>query len=286
MALSRRKLLTSAAAFAAATTGATRVAQARTVGLRITRHTIPWPGTKKLRVVQYTDIHVGWSTPQAVLKRCAQVAHRLEPDLVVLTGDYINRSTKVLPRLTEFVSLLPDPIIATLGNHDHWGGAHEVALALLRGGAEVLSNRNSGIDGIGWSLPVVGVDDGFTNHADVTKAFDGGEDPERTLVLNHFPTTANEIAGHGARLILSGHTHGGQLVIPGLTRALSRLAGSDYFHGFYELDASHLYVSAGIGHSLEGLRGGESAMPEIAVFELDPSAKARSTRLYRTTLRG
>lgn len=285
MPLTRRNLISSAAAIAATTAGMSK-ANARTRGMRVSRHRIPWPGDKKLRVLHLTDIHVGWSTPQAVLRRCVEVAHRLEPDVVVLTGDYINRSLKHLPRLTKFVDALPDPVFAVLGNHDHWGDAHQVSMALRRGGAEVLTNRTHGIDGPGWSLPIVGVDDGLTGHADVELAFSGGEDPERTLVLNHFPTTANEIAGKGARLILSGHTHGGQIVLPYVTQAVHRLAGNTYLHGFYTLGDSQLYVSAGIGHSLEGLRGGHTAMPEIAVFELDPSAKDRRSRGYRTRLRG
>jgi predicted MPP superfamily phosphohydrolase len=153
-------------------------------------------------------------------------------------------------------------------------------MALLDGGAEVLSNRSVGIDGLGYTLDVVGVDDGLTKHADVELAFRGVKRPEETLVLNHFPATADEIAKKGGRLIISGHTHGGQLAIPVLTEAVSRIFNG-YFHGWYEIGESELYVSAGIGHSLEGLRGGRSAIPEIAVYDLDPTAKIRETRTYR-----
>ena len=192
----------------------------------------------------------------------------------------MNRSTKHADRVRRYVEALPRPVIATLGNHDHWSGAEAISAALIQGGAEVLSNRASGIDGIGWVLDVVGVDDGTTKHADVERAFRGVRRPEESLVLNHFPATADRIAKHGGRLILSGHTHGGQIVVPVLTEAVSRLFNG-YFHGWYQIAESELYVSAGIGHSLEGLRGGDSAIPEVAVYDLDPSAKRRESRFYR-----
>jgi predicted MPP superfamily phosphohydrolase len=257
-----------------------RSARAERMRLRITRHRIPWLGPKKLRVLHITDVHMGATTPQKFLRRTVEIAHSLEPDLVALTGDYVNRSTKHADRLRRYVEALPHPIVATLGNHDHWSGAHEISMALLAGGAEVLSNRASGIDGIGFTLDVVGVDDGLTKNADVERAFRGIRRPDEAIVLNHYPATADAIAGKGGRLILSGHTHGGQLAIPVLTEAVSRIFNG-YFHGWYDIQESELYVSAGIGHSLEGLRGGHSAIPEIAVYDLDPSARVRESRTYR-----
>jgi uncharacterized protein len=246
--------------------------------LRITRHRYPWLGPKKLRVLHVTDIHIGATTPRKFLHHTIEVAHSLEPDVVVLTGDYVNHSTKHVERLRRYVEALPRPVFATLGNHDHYSGARTVTRALEEGGAEVLSNAKSGIDGIGFVLDIVGVDDGATRHADVDRAFAGIQRPEECLVLNHFPATARQIAKRGGRLIVSGHTHGGQVAIPLVTEAVSRLFNG-YFHGWYSIEESDLYVSAGIGHS--GLRRGHTAVPEIAVYDLDPGAKAIESRSYR-----
>jgi predicted MPP superfamily phosphohydrolase len=278
MPLTRRSLL--AASAVAGAVVISRSARADRMRLRITRHRIPWLGKKKLRILHLTDVHMGATTPEKFLHRTVEIAHSLEPDLVALTGDYVNRSTKHADRLRRYVRALPQPVIATLGNHDHWSGAHEVSMALLEGGAEVLSNRASGIDGISFTLDVVGIDDGMTKHADVAAAFRGIQRPEESVVLNHYPATADEIATYGGRLILSGHTHGGQLAIPVLTEAVSRLFNG-YFHGWYQIEESELYVSAGIGHSLDGLRGGHTAIPEIAVYDLDPNARVRESRTYR-----
>ena len=187
---------------------------------------------------------------------------------------------KYVDRLAAFVKALPHPVMATLGNHDHWSGAHEVSMALVDGGAEVLANGVSGIEGIGWSLPVVGIDDGRTKNADPQRAFSSVRNPERVVVLSHFPATADEIATFGGRLILSGHTHGGQVAIPVLTEAIAKIV-SGYLAGWYPIEASELYVSAGIGHSLDGLRGGHTAIPEIALFDLDPGAKKKESRTFR-----
>lgn len=215
-----------------------------------------------MRVVHLTDIHVGPTTPRRLLGEVADVVTRLEADLVVLTGDYVNVSLVHLDRITELVRALPRPCVATLGNHDHWTDARRVSKALERGGAHVLRNESLLVD----ALPVVGVDDGRSGHADVARAFANVAQPEDALVLSHFPRTAEEIAETGAPLVLSGHTHAGQLHFPRVTETVARLVGHRYLHGFYRLGVrTDLYVNAGLGHS--ALRAGR-ARPEIAVFEL------------------
>ena len=260
-----------------------RVRAARRGGLAITCHRIPWKGERRIRVAQLTDIHVGATTPRTMLAHVAQVVSTLGCDLVVLTGDYVNASLVHLDRVTELVKSLPGPCIATLGNHDHWTDPVRVAAALREGGALVLQNESTVVRGRGFELTVVGVDDGRTRHDDVTRAFANVADPTRALVLSHFPTTAESIATTGAPLVLSGHTHAGQIDVPHVTRLLARLAGNPYLHGFYRLDRTDLYVSAGIGHSLHGLRAGRTC-PEIAVFELDPEATERRSSTMRTAL--
>lgn len=230
-----------------------------------------------MRVVQLTDIHVGPTTPRRLLARVADVVQSLECDLVVLTGDYVNASLVYLDRVTELVSMLPKPCIATLGNHDHWTDPIRVAGALRAGGATVLQNASTVVG----SLEVVGVDDGRSGNADVPRAFANVEAPERALVLSHFPSTAETIAKTRAPLVLSGHTHAGQVDVPHVTKFFAKLAGNPYLHGFYRIDATDLYVSAGIGHSLEGLRTGRTC-PEIAVFDLDPAATERHSRTLQT----
>lgn len=228
---------------------------------QVTRHQVPF--RSRARVVHLTDVHVGPTTPRRFLCEVARRVRELEPDLVVLTGDYVNASTFYVGRVTELVLQLPQPCVAVLGNHDHWTDAERVSRALSKGGARVLRNESVEIGG----LRVVGVDDGFSGHADVERAFFRVDDPERALVLSHFPSTADVIAKKHPPLVLSGHTHAGHVVIPKVTKAIARAVGNPYLHGFHRVGPrTDLYVNAGLGHSLPGLRFG--AKPEIAVFDL------------------
>jgi predicted MPP superfamily phosphohydrolase len=225
-----------------------------------------------VRVVQITDIHVGLTTPRRLLERVSDVIATLDADLVVLTGDYVNASLFFLDRVTEFVARLPKPCVATLGNHDHWTSAPRVSEALRLGGALVLQNASTEVELQGREpLVVVGVDDGCSKNADVDRAFEKVAHPERALVLTHTPSTADAIAAYGSPLVLSGHTHAGQIDVPRVTRPLARLVGHRYLRGFHRVGpTTSLYVSAGIGHSAPGLRRGRAA-PEISIFDLDTS---------------
>ena len=251
-------------------------------GIAVTHHRVPWHGTRTLRIAQLTDVHVGLTTPRRMLGRIASVVHSLRCDAVVLTGDYVNASVFHVGRVTELVRALPRPCVAVLGNHDHWTNADRVTRALTAGGAQVLRNESTTIRGDGWSLVVVGVDDGRSKHDDVDRAFEHVDRPERALVLTHDPRTAQSIAKTGAPLVLSGHTHAGQIHVPHVVPMVAKLTGHPYLHGFHRLDRTDLYVSAGIGHSLHGLRSMETA-PEIAVFDLDPGIRERRSSVMRAS---
>lgn len=278
--------VTIAAALASAT-ALSRVVSSRRSGLAVTWHRVPWRIERRVRVVHLTDVHVGPTTPRRVLRRVAETVHGVGADLVVITGDYVNVSLTYLDRVTELAHALPKPCLATLGNHDHWTDPVRVTRALEDGGVKVLRNASTTVEGPGFTLPVVGVDDGCSGNADVDRAFSDVDhrDRDRTLVLSHFPNTADTIASKEPPLVLSGHTHAGQIDVPHLTRYLARVSGNPYLRGFHRVGPrTDLYVSAGIGHSLEGLRGGPTN-PEIAVFELDPAVKERRSHALLTPLR-
>jgi len=237
--------------------------------LRVTTHRVAWPVQRRVRVVQLTDLHVGRNTPMPRLQEAVALAQRARPDVVVMTGDYVNRSLDQLPRLRQLVLALPRPCLATLGNHDHWSGAAAVRAALTRAGVQVLTNASTVVRGGGWELTVVGIDDGYTSHHAVRQAFARVPRPRDTLVITHYPEVAPTVARFGGRLILSGHTHGGHLDVPVVTRGLARLAGHRYIGGWYTVGAARLYVNVGIGAAKVQVRTGRAA-PEVAVFDLEP----------------
>src|SRR5215470_9057502 len=94
-----------------------------------------------LRIAHLTDQHVGRVTPLAVQMTAVDMANAERPDLVLVTGDFVCHSQLYLDQLTEVMRAFKAPVIAVLGNHDHWSGAEEVRLALQRAGVEVLRNR-------------------------------------------------------------------------------------------------------------------------------------------------
>jgi uncharacterized protein len=240
--------------------------------LRLTTHRVPWPVKKRVRVVQLSDLHVGRVTPALRLQEALTMTRQAKPDFVVLTGDYVNRSLDQLVALRRIVAALPRPCLAVLGNHDHWSGAAAVQAALRRAGAQVLINSSTVVAGTGWEVIVVGIDDAYTNHHAIRQAFARAARPREALVLTHYPDIAPAVARVGGRLILSGHTHGGHLNVPLVTKTVARAMGHRFLAGWYDVGAARLYVNVGVGSAKIRVRTGKAA-PEVAVFDLEPSTR-------------
>jgi predicted MPP superfamily phosphohydrolase len=274
--MTRRSFLKASAITAGALAGGSGLAHAAPRRVRLTHHRIPWRGGARLRIAHLTDLHVGWGTPSTLLEQSVLLCQQARPDLVVLTGDYVNRTLKHLPELSALLGRLPRPCVATLGNHDHWAGAEEITAALGAQGIPVLQNEHLRLIVAGTPVTVVGIDDGFTGRDDVERAFAGLRCPEAALVLSHFPEAADAIASCGGRIVLAGHTHGGQIELPIVTTAVARLAGSRYIAGWYDLGCARLYVNAGVGSAAIRVRLGANTRPEVAVVDLLPEARRRS----------
>jgi predicted MPP superfamily phosphohydrolase len=236
--------------------------------VRVPEYQIPWSELEGARIVQITDIHLGWATPDELVELAIKQTKQAKPDLVALTGDYLNHSLKYLPELRRFVSQLPRPCIAVIGNHDYWAGVDEIRTVLEAEGVLVLRNESTKVNINGKLLTVIGVDDSSTDHDDINEAFSDVEDPQNALVLTHSPGIAEKIAEVGGRLILAGHTHGFQFDCPGVTQPMASLVGMDYVAGWYTVGQSRLYVNPGIGSSVIQKRMGEQVQPQVAVIDL------------------
>lgn len=230
-----------------------------------------------LRIAHLTDLHVGRVTPFAVQQAAVRITNASSPDLVVITGDFVCHSQLYLDQLTEVIRGFNAPVMAVLGNHDHWSGANEVRRALMRGGAEVLDNCNTTITLGHEQLQVVGLDDAYTGHANIAKAVKGMRRDVATIGLSHIAEEADQLWQHNVPLVLSGHTHAGQITVARLHElAIGKIAGHRYVHGLYgdRQVRGAVYVGAGIGASLITLRIGERARREITLFELGQQAPA------------
>jgi hypothetical protein len=202
-----------------------------------------------LRVVQISDIHHGLFLPEPWLTEAVQQTNRLRPDIVVLTGDFVTYSRANIEPAAEILSRLRARygVLAVLGNHDFRVGADAVTAALRRKHIGVLRNKHIKVQFGGSSLYVAGVDD-YGYGADVRRAVRGIPRDAATILLAHNPRIIHLASRHGVSLVLSGHTHGGQVNLPLLGTVYGRSPERlRYKIGWDRLGATQIYVSRGIG---------------------------------------
>lgn len=269
--LSRRGLLSG---IAAATVLGPRAARAESPGypgLAIEEQIFELPHLAPehdgLRIAQLSDIHVGVATPVELIRAAIDAVNAAAPDLVALTGDYLSMSRRGVGLMREQLGGLQAPTVAILGNHDYWVDPEGAAQALTSLGYEVLRNGNTSIRLRNEPFGLVGIDDLVTGHADVERALRGAQ-PGSRLLLAHVPRTADELAARGlSDAVLSGHTHGGQVYIPGFTAPLMKCLGREpYVRGRFEIGRVQLHVNRGIGRSAIPVRAG--APPELTLVTL------------------
>lgn len=247
-------------------------------GFRVRRFTGPERYVDELdhiRVAHLTDLHVGRVTPMAVQHEAVALTNDADPDVVMITGDFVCHSQLYLDALEEVIASIDAPVFCVLGNHDHWAGADEVRGALRRVGAEVLDNAHTTISLRHQNLQVVGLDDAYTGHASWEDATKGLRRDLPTIALSHIAEESEALWSRGAPLVLSGHTHAGQITVARLHElSVGKLAGHRYIHGLYgsrkkeHTPEGAVYVGAGVGAAVVPLRIGERAQREVTFFEL------------------
>lgn len=240
--------------------------------LEITRHDFRTPSSgEAIRVVQLSDLHL--QRFDSAEKNIVMQVQALQPDLVVLTGDAIDRAD-ALPVLQAFLSALGSlPVMAVPGNWEHWSDVDFQALNALfadRTGGRFLLNQQAAFTVKGRTVQVVGLDDFTAGRPDV-RQLSLIKPEEVSILLQHSPGFFDEpevsrlMGVQRFTVCLSGHTHGGQITLGGW--APFRPVGSGRFvSGFYQVPGCRLYVSRGLGTSVLPLRWGPA--PEIALFDL------------------
>ena len=225
------------------------------------------------RILHISDLHASLYLSVARLRARLAVAADEPRDLVVFTGDL----TSDLPRLDGAAAALagltaPGGALAVLGNHDNWLSAREVQEALRRRGIRPLVNAHVVIARNGGKLVIAGVDNpAYANRDDLAAALEGVGEEEVVILLCHAPEIILRPRAARAALILSGHTHGGQIVLPllGPLYVPSRL-GRRYASGLHQLEHGWLYINRGLGEIFPPLR--VLCPPEIAVVTLRRAA--------------
>jgi predicted MPP superfamily phosphohydrolase len=224
------------------------------------------------RIAQISDVHHSRLVSIADVRRVAELAQGTGADLIVLTGDYTTAYRRYIEPCAEALGALtaPEGVWAVLGNHDHYTDPQLTARALERAHINVLNNANTFIRRGGETLQLAGIDDWSWNGTDWPRALYGLDQKFPTVLLSHQPRVLDVAEALKVSLILSGHTHGGQLSLP-FIGAPARFGVKDfkYLRGLYERNGTQLYVSRGTG--VIGLPVRFGARPEIAVIRLRQS---------------
>jgi uncharacterized protein len=226
------------------------------------------PPGHTLRLVQLSDLHIG--VFHGYFRQVAEAVNALAPEVIVLTGDYLEKGRNI-SEVRTFLQLLraSSGIVAVQGNWEYWARLEGENLRrhFARVGVTLLINERQDLEVRGLPLSILGLD--YPSSTDQTRHLRQLADQARiNVVLSHVPAFAHELLDESADLILSGHTHGGQVRFPLVQPFyLPRFSGV-YVEGLYRVGpaATPLYVNRGIGTSLVPAR--LFCPPEITLITL------------------
>ena len=234
-----------------------------------------------LRIAQLSDLHAGSYPSHRPVRAAVDLTLAERADLIAITGDFVNNDADELRIVARELPRLRAPlgVVGCLGNHDHYADVPAVLAGLRAAGIDVLVNANRTLTVDGAALRLVGTDNtGFRQrHADLPRALAGlpprADDAAPRVLLAHDPTFWDAEARHaGIDLMLSGHTHGGQIGVEApeaLRWSLAQLS-YDRWAGLYAEDGdrgrAHVHVNRGLGTTGPPLRLG--IRPEVTVLTL------------------
>ncbi len=221
------------------------------------------------RIVQLTDLHVGDGIDRAQLAKIVAVVNAQDPDLVVLTGDYVTRNPDLQAELltSTLAGFQPrDRTLAVLGNHDTFdGNAPSVRSSIWSSGVTLLENEVYTTSRNGATLTIAGVGDVWTQNAKLGRVLAQLPPTGAAIMLAHEPDFADVTAATGRfGLQLSGHSHGGQVRLPFYNKY--PLYARKYPIGRYQVGNLTQYTSRGVG--APGIHARFNCRPEISVFNL------------------
>ena len=287
--LTRRQLLATSAlgAIGLAAIGAGALYH-DTADLKITRLDVPLRRLPSrfdgLRIVQLSDFHYDRYVDVRTITSAVQAANQLQPDLVVLTGDFVTQGpftgqydppsardaepcSQILSRLRSRLG-----IFAVLGNHDYYTDPNMVAEILRSRGFHVLRNHSFAVEQEGSRLWIAGVNDVVAGADDLELALQKIPASETVVLLAHEPDFADWVPPGRVDLQLSGHSHGGQIVLPVIGPPYLPPLARKYPWGLRQLGPLTLYTNRGVGTITLPLRF--NCPPEITLFTLRSSSAA------------
>lgn len=255
----RRKFLKIAAAVGASSSlaagGVFHSVYVEKYHLSISRTDIPIDGLPPafdgFKIGLIADMHLSRYLPSKYLYRAVKLANTSGADVFALVGDYVSGGVFRIPKVIDILAGLQAPygIFAVLGNHDHWTDAAETRTQLEKHGIPDLTNRHTMIERDGSQICLAGVGDLWEDKQRLDLAFNGVPPEMPRVLLSHNPDYAEEMpAGYRVDIMLSGHTHGGQVKLPLIgAPILPSRYGQKYREGLVEGPRCRVFVSRGVG---------------------------------------
>jgi len=221
------------------------------------------------KIAFISDIHAGKYYSRTRLEGLVQRINEIAPDLVLLGGDFVHGDSESIPWCFAALSGLeaPSGVMGVLGNHDNWAGGALVKKAMRDNGIFVLDNTSVWVYRQDDRIKIGGVADLQTDFQDLKETTADLETGDFALLVSHNPDFADTLTNDKIDLMLSGHTHGGQLTFFGLyAPVLPTASGQKYRSGLVRAEHTSVYISRGIGTITPPLRF--FAPPEISVIVL------------------
>jgi len=230
------------------------------------------PALKGYRIVQISDIHLKPIVTLNLVRKTVAMVNALQPDLIVITGDFVTRFISGIYEMGPVLGQLRarHGVFASLGNHDLWLDAAIITQTLNASGVPVLINQGLPISVNGETLWLAGVDDAMSGRPNLNAALKGMPAKAPVVLMGHEPDPADEFSLDGrVNLMLSGHSHGGQIRLPGIGSPFKAPLAENYDMGLYNVEGMWLYVNRGIG-VITSVPLRLNCPPEISEFTLVP----------------
>ncbi len=242
--------------------------------LSVERVTLPiknlHPALEGLRIVQLSDIHVGPYTKADFVQKAVTLANGLNPDVTVLTGDYVWHDAESMFELSPVIAQLNARygVYTILGNHDIWTDVKVIMAGMKEAKLPLLVNEGVPVNVGKGTLWLAGLDDGWSGRPDLAAALAGVPSDATVALLLHEPDLADEYSLDGRiSLQLAGHSHGGQVRLPLVGPPLLPYLGRRYDMGLFRVRGGWLYTNRGIGVITPPIR--LNCRPEVTLFILE-----------------
>ena len=246
--------------------------------LEVSRRRVRLEGLRSpVRLLHLSDFHASFCVPMSIVEHAIREGVAEKPDIICVTGDFITRgeefASRDYPTVLRRLSAVA-PTYAVLGNHDGglWAGVYdgrtdhrEVDRLLEDSGIELLHNRSTVVTVRDSVLTLVGTGDLWNEELDGHRAFEEVTFNTPIVLLSHNPDGKDLVWRYGWDLMLSGHTHGGQVIFPFLGPSYAPVVDKRYVDGLKDWGTRQIHISRGVGN-VWGIRF--RCRPEVTLLEL------------------